>query len=33
VYTAPACGAELHGYLSYVPLRLTLGLEAGKVNA
>src|SRR6202521_1521639 len=30
--TAPACGARPHGYPSYVPLRLTVGLDKGKVN-
>src|SRR6202022_3629239 len=30
--TAPACGATPHGYPSYVPLRLTLGLDKDKVN-
>src|SRR5258708_22361798 len=31
--TAPACGAKPHEYPSYVPLRLTVGLDKGKVNA
>src|ERR1700674_527863 len=30
--TAPACGARPHGYPSYVPLRLTVGLDKRKVN-
>src|SRR5450755_88178 len=32
VCTAPACGAKPHGYPSYIPLRLTLGLETAQVN-
>ncbi|MGA9792978.1 MAG: hypothetical protein WBQ43_19990, partial [Terriglobales bacterium] len=28
----PACGAKLHEYPSYYPLRLTVGSESGKVN-
>src|ERR1019366_10003540 len=31
-HTAPACDAKPHGYPSYIPLRLTLGLDKGKVN-
>ena len=33
VRTAPVCGAGPHGYLSYVPLRLTVGLNESTVNA
>src|SRR5208282_6433139 len=33
VCTAPACDAKPHGYPSYYPLRLTVGLDKGKVNA
>src|SRR5208337_3833694 len=32
VCTAPACAAKPHGYPSYIPLRLTVGFDKGKVN-